>query len=354
MSKSCSGSWSTRPRPAASRPPRVVERLAVALEAAGRLVILDALSEAVGEITRELTPGSVDLRLRGRDVEFAVFQADRRRRGRAAHSARPAGARGGRRRHRQPHHRAAARRAEGPGRPGRSRRRRVLQHLAGAHRRGRRGAFAPRGPHVARFVLFRVAARMTVFAVTGPPEIQVKIQVGRVDIIATDRGDVVVTVSPSNPSRSGDRSAAEHVRIDQVGGAVRVTGPARLNLFGPGDSVDVLVEVPVDHVRDRRREVRIGERLRVPRRLPTERRVRRRRGGARDPARALRRLRGGARRARHRRCRAPVEVWFGPGGPHRRGAAAQRGQLLGGRRLRGLHGRDRHVQWCGGARRGWR
>ena len=50
----------------------VVERLAVALEAAGRLVILDALAEAVGEITRELTPGSVDLRLRGRDVEFAV------------------------------------------------------------------------------------------------------------------------------------------------------------------------------------------------------------------------------------------------------------------------------------------
>ena len=50
----------------------IVERLAIALEAAARLVILDALSEAAGEITRELAPGSVDLRLRGRDVEFAV------------------------------------------------------------------------------------------------------------------------------------------------------------------------------------------------------------------------------------------------------------------------------------------
>ena len=49
-----------------------VERLAVALEAAARLAILDALSEAVGEITSQLAPGSVDLRLRGRDVEFAV------------------------------------------------------------------------------------------------------------------------------------------------------------------------------------------------------------------------------------------------------------------------------------------
>jgi hypothetical protein len=48
------------------------ERLAVALEAAARLAILDALSEAAGEITRQLAPGSVDLRLRGRDIEFAV------------------------------------------------------------------------------------------------------------------------------------------------------------------------------------------------------------------------------------------------------------------------------------------
>jgi hypothetical protein len=52
----------------------LVERLAVALEPAARLAILDALSEAAGEITRELAPGSVDLRLRGRDVEFAVSQ----------------------------------------------------------------------------------------------------------------------------------------------------------------------------------------------------------------------------------------------------------------------------------------
>lgn len=47
-------------------------RLAVALDAAARLAILDALSDAAGEITRELAPGSVDVTLRGRDVEFAV------------------------------------------------------------------------------------------------------------------------------------------------------------------------------------------------------------------------------------------------------------------------------------------
>ncbi len=47
-------------------------RLATALEAAGRLAILEALAEAVGDITADLSPGSVDLRLRGRDVDFVV------------------------------------------------------------------------------------------------------------------------------------------------------------------------------------------------------------------------------------------------------------------------------------------
>ncbi|MFD1714888.1 toxin-antitoxin system HicB family antitoxin [Amnibacterium flavum] len=48
------------------------ERLTAALDAATRLVLLDALSAAAGEITRDLAPGSVDLRLRGREIEFVV------------------------------------------------------------------------------------------------------------------------------------------------------------------------------------------------------------------------------------------------------------------------------------------
>ena len=51
------------------------ERLAAGLDAATRLVLLDALSAAAGEITRDLAPGSVDLRLRGREVEFVVSQS---------------------------------------------------------------------------------------------------------------------------------------------------------------------------------------------------------------------------------------------------------------------------------------
>jgi len=52
----------------------VAERLAAGLDAATRLVLLDALSDAVGEITRDLAPGSVDMRLRGREIEFVVTQ----------------------------------------------------------------------------------------------------------------------------------------------------------------------------------------------------------------------------------------------------------------------------------------
>jgi predicted transcriptional regulator len=53
----------------------VAERLAAGLDAATRLVLLDALSAAAGEITRDLAPGSVDVRLRGREVEFVVAAA---------------------------------------------------------------------------------------------------------------------------------------------------------------------------------------------------------------------------------------------------------------------------------------
>lgn len=51
-----------------------VERLAPGLEAAMRLVLLEALSGAADEITRELAPGAVEVRLRGTDPDFVVTQ----------------------------------------------------------------------------------------------------------------------------------------------------------------------------------------------------------------------------------------------------------------------------------------
>ena len=50
----------------------LVERLTGPLESAIRMTLLDALSAAADEITRDLAPGSVELRLRGRDPDFVV------------------------------------------------------------------------------------------------------------------------------------------------------------------------------------------------------------------------------------------------------------------------------------------
>ncbi|MGZ4130443.1 MAG: toxin-antitoxin system HicB family antitoxin, partial [Actinomycetota bacterium] len=50
----------------------LAERLLAPLEAAIRLALQDALADAAEDITLELAPGSVELRLRGRDPEFVV------------------------------------------------------------------------------------------------------------------------------------------------------------------------------------------------------------------------------------------------------------------------------------------
>jgi hypothetical protein len=53
----------------------LAERLTAPLESATRLMLLDALSAAADEITRELAPGSVELRLRAGEPEFVVLPA---------------------------------------------------------------------------------------------------------------------------------------------------------------------------------------------------------------------------------------------------------------------------------------
>jgi hypothetical protein len=50
----------------------LAERLLPPLDAAIRLAVQDALVAAAEEITTDLAPGSVELRLRGRDAEFVV------------------------------------------------------------------------------------------------------------------------------------------------------------------------------------------------------------------------------------------------------------------------------------------
>src|SRR5580698_2763806 len=50
----------------------LAERLIAPLDSAVRLTLLEALSAAADEITMDLAPGSVELRLRGREPGFVV------------------------------------------------------------------------------------------------------------------------------------------------------------------------------------------------------------------------------------------------------------------------------------------
>src|SRR5947209_6008698 len=50
----------------------LAERLTAPLEASLRLALLSALSAAAEEITSQLAPGAVDVRLRGGDIGFVV------------------------------------------------------------------------------------------------------------------------------------------------------------------------------------------------------------------------------------------------------------------------------------------
>ncbi|HZV73039.1 MAG TPA: hypothetical protein VFF79_04920 [Conexibacter sp.] len=67
----------------------LAERLVAPLESAVRLMLLDALSAAADEITRELAPASVELRLRAGEPDFVVTPAPADEPDEPAHSAAP-------------------------------------------------------------------------------------------------------------------------------------------------------------------------------------------------------------------------------------------------------------------------
>ena len=67
------------------------ERLALALDPATRMMLLEALSQAAAEITGALDHDAVDVRMSGREPEFVVTHLEPGRATRAARPARTAG-----------------------------------------------------------------------------------------------------------------------------------------------------------------------------------------------------------------------------------------------------------------------
>ena len=113
----------------------LADRLTAPLESAVRLMLLDALSAAADDITRELAPGSVELRLRAGEPDFVVTPAAPPR---AAEPEPDAPARpGGRRGRHGAHQPPPARAAQGRHRAGRRPRAAVRQRVARPRRRRR-------------------------------------------------------------------------------------------------------------------------------------------------------------------------------------------------------------------------
>ncbi len=86
---------------------------------------------------------------------------------------------------------------------------------------------------------------MPTFDTPTPIDLAIKLPVGAVEIIAGDRKDTVVTVSPTNPAKAVDIRGAEETKVDFDGRRLTITGPRpRFSFVGPFESVDVRVELP--------------------------------------------------------------------------------------------------------------
>lgn len=86
---------------------------------------------------------------------------------------------------------------------------------------------------------------MPIFTTPQPIDLAINVQVGAIDVIATDRQDTLVTVAPTNPGRAVDVRGADETTVAFDGQRLTVVGPRpRISVFGPSESIDVTVELP--------------------------------------------------------------------------------------------------------------
>jgi hypothetical protein len=86
---------------------------------------------------------------------------------------------------------------------------------------------------------------MPTFNTPTPIDLAIKLPVGAIEIVAGDRDDTIVTVSPTNPKKAVDVRGAQETKVDFDGQRLTITGPRpRFSFVGPYESVDVKVELP--------------------------------------------------------------------------------------------------------------
>lgn len=89
---------------------------------------------------------------------------------------------------------------------------------------------------------------MPTFPAPHPVPVVIEVPFGNLHVVASDRDDVVVTVLPTDPSKSGSVRAAEEVRVDRAGNAVTITYPGSWKQFVlpfAAGTANITVELPV-------------------------------------------------------------------------------------------------------------
>ncbi len=260
----------------------VAERLTAAVDSTVRLALQDALVAAAEEITCELAPGSVELRLRGRDPEFVVRQPAAFAGGPPGAGLDEAGAVEGRE---APVTGAGTAAETGDGGMARVNLRMRDQLKARAEqaaanervslnawlvkvvtaavdRAGPQSALAPlrclaasamsgwaRSLPPSQFAKQRgtQGGHMPTFDTPAPISVSVDIGAGSLEIITSDRADTVVEVRPTDPAKKVDVGAAEQTQVSYSDGTLTLKAPRNWRQYVPWSedgSVDVKIELP--------------------------------------------------------------------------------------------------------------
>jgi hypothetical protein len=88
---------------------------------------------------------------------------------------------------------------------------------------------------------------MPTFPASQPVPVVVDVPFANLHVVAGDRDDVVVTVLPTDPSKSGSVRAAQDVRVDRDGDAVTILYPGAWKQFVlpfAAGTADITVELP--------------------------------------------------------------------------------------------------------------
>jgi Putative adhesin len=88
---------------------------------------------------------------------------------------------------------------------------------------------------------------MPTYSTPAPIDLATNVQVGGIQVVASDRTDTVVTVTPTNAGKAVDRRGADETTVEFDGERLAITGPKpRISWMGAGptDSVEISIELP--------------------------------------------------------------------------------------------------------------